>query len=87
MDESILKPGLDWTRLFMSLTAGAGRRAVNIKTHEKDELNINNYYLSLPLVFFFIRSYGKGKGKADNMKLLALAVPPTQGSILLEAIS
>ena len=45
MDESILKPGLDWTRLFMSLTAGAGRRAVNIKTHEKDELNINNYYL------------------------------------------
>ena len=41
MDESILKPGLDWTRLFMSLTAGAGRRAVNIKTHEKDERELD----------------------------------------------
>jgi hypothetical protein len=27
---SCLKPGLDWTRLFMSLTAGAGTRCMSL---------------------------------------------------------
>ena len=30
---SCLKPGLDWTRLFMSLTAGAGTRCSRVLSH------------------------------------------------------
>ena len=48
-----------------------------------------NFHISNSISFaiFIINQKEDGKGKADNMKLLALAVPPTQGSILLEAIS
>ena len=49
---SCLQPGLDWTRLFMSLTAGAGTRCMSLLPTSPNLLSHNLISLLYSFVFF-----------------------------------
>ena len=68
---SCLKPGLDWTRLFMSLTAGAGTRCMSLLPDSPTLV----YFISLDELE---RKREKDTSK-DNMRSLGHRVETASG--------